>query len=400
MKLRWFLSGKVRQATDLCRHVRKLLDAQRDILSPQAVGAVSGAVESLEASIQSHTDDSALAKHSEDLEKAANKWLKPYPHAEWRENVEVFLVAIVVAMGIRTFFLQPFKIPTGSMQPTLYGVVVKDLRYDTQFQMPGFLTKMFDAVVSGVTYHEVIAENDGEVVRVDPVRTVMRFINRQTIVVRYAGGAEVPINIFFAPDEGIERHAGIEPGNTFRKGEAFIRFKETTGDHLFVDRVTYNFRRPARGEIIVFKTRGIMAIQNQDQFYIKRLVGLPGETICIGEDRHVRIDGRRLDASTPHFENVYGFDPKVPPRSSQYSGHTLDLRSHFTTPSESYTVPDGHYFAMGDNTVDSADSRYWGALPEENVIGKSWFVYWPIVDLDPETGRHDAARQRFGWGQR
>ena len=58
----------------------------------------------------------------ENLEKAANKWLKPYPNAAWRENVEVLLVALAVAMGIRTFFLQPFKIPTGSMQPTLYGV--------------------------------------------------------------------------------------------------------------------------------------------------------------------------------------------------------------------------------------------------------------------------------------
>src|SRR5260370_19843105 len=56
------------------------------------------------------------------LEKAANKWLKPYPNAAWRENVEVLLVALAVAMAIRTFFIQPFKIPTGSMQPTLFGV--------------------------------------------------------------------------------------------------------------------------------------------------------------------------------------------------------------------------------------------------------------------------------------
>ena len=60
------------------------------------------------------------------LEKVANKWLKPYPNAAWRENVEVLLVALAVAMGIRTFFLQPFKIPTGSMQPTLYGVTSRE----------------------------------------------------------------------------------------------------------------------------------------------------------------------------------------------------------------------------------------------------------------------------------
>ena len=70
----------------------------------------------------------------ENLEKAANKWLKPYPNAAWRENVEVLLVALAVAMGIRTFFLQPFKIPTGSMQPTLYGVTSRNLIAGTRLQ--------------------------------------------------------------------------------------------------------------------------------------------------------------------------------------------------------------------------------------------------------------------------
>ena len=72
----------------------------------------------------------------ENLEKAANKWLKPYPNAAWRENVEVLLVALAVAMGIRTFFLQPFKIPTGSMQPTLFGVTSENLLDEAGFQDP------------------------------------------------------------------------------------------------------------------------------------------------------------------------------------------------------------------------------------------------------------------------
>ncbi len=389
MKLRWFLSRKVRQATDLCKHVRKLLDAQRDILAPQAIAAITGAVETLEAAIHSDADNAALSKRSEDVEKAANKWLRPYPHAEWRENVEVFLVAIVVAMGIRTFFLQPFKIPTGSMQPTLYGVEIQDLRNEPDFKMPDPLTRIFDAAVHGSIYHQVIAQDDGEIVRIDPTGHFLRFINTQTIHVQYNGGGDVPITVWFSPDEGFERspRAAVYAGYRFRKGEPILRFEETTGDHLFVDRITYNFRHPERGEIIVFKTFGIPLIQNQDQFYIKRLVGLPGETITIGEDRHVRIDGRRLDASTPHFENVYGFDPRVEARSSHYSGHTLDSRSHFKNPGDSFTVPGDQYFAMGDNTVDSADSRYWDGLPEANVIGKAWFVYWPISP-------------RFGWGQR
>ena len=88
----------------------------------------------------------------------------------------------------------------------------------------------------------------------------------------------------------------------------------------FVDRFSYNFRRPKRGEIIVFETKGINGL-SQDQFYIKRLVGLPEEEVRIGNDRHLVINGERLDADSPHFANVYGFDPSSPPRDSQFSGH-------------------------------------------------------------------------------
>src|SRR5579859_2473187 len=118
----WFLSGTVRHATAMRKHVLKLLNHQRDILSPQAIAAVQAGMLELQAAIAAKADKAALEKQMEKLEEVANKWLKPYPNAAWRENVEVLLVALTVAMGIRTFFLQPFKIPTGSMQPTLYGV--------------------------------------------------------------------------------------------------------------------------------------------------------------------------------------------------------------------------------------------------------------------------------------
>ena len=103
MNLRWFFSGTVRQATDMRKHVQKLLNSQRDILSPQAVDGVQAAMQEMQTALDSNADDAVLQKQMESLEKAATKWIKPYPHAEWRDNVEVFLVAIVVAMGIRTF---------------------------------------------------------------------------------------------------------------------------------------------------------------------------------------------------------------------------------------------------------------------------------------------------------
>jgi signal peptidase I len=176
-----------------------------------------------------------------------------------------------------------------------------------------------------------------------------------------------------------------------------IRLKVQAGDHLFVDRMTYNFRKPKRGEIVVFQTAGIQLLP-QDQFYIKRLVALGGERVQIGDDRHLRINGVRLDASDQYFENVYSFDPQTPPRDSEFSGHVNQtvadanrvpgmLAPLFPNANAVQTTsPDG-YMVMGDNTVNSFDSRGWGEFPAGNVIGKSYFVYWPISI-------------RFGWGHR
>jgi signal peptidase I len=154
----------------------------------------------------------------------------------------------------------------------------------------------------------------------------------------------------------------------------------------------------------------------QDQFYIKRLVALPGDRVQIGNDRHLKINGQRLDASTPHFENVYGFNPNQMPRESQFSGHVNDtvadndglntrpyiqLAPLFPDEETVFTnvlfqvtndvTGEGHtidsYMVMGDNTCNSFDSRAWGPFPARNVIGKSFFVYWPITS-------------RFGWGNR
>jgi signal peptidase I len=390
MKLRWFLSSAVRQASDMRKHVQKLLQSQRDILSPQAISAVETALKEMKAAIDGDANDAVLQKQMEALEKTATKWIKPYPYAEWRDNVEVFLVAIVVAMAIRTFFLQPFKIPTGSMQPTLYGVTTQDFRGDPNFKMPGLMKRTYELLVHGRIYHQLIAPEDGEIDTDRITRRPERFLhifNRQTIWVRYArNGEEVPLTIWCGPDDPAQQARWLYQPCFFHKGDPILCFEETTGDHLFVDRFTYNFRQPHRGEIIVFKTKGIEQIRDQDQFYIKRLIGLGGETISIGEDRHARIDGRRLDASTPHFENVYGFDPRSEPQDSRYSGHMLEEASNLRTPQNTLKVDPGHFAVFGDNTSNSADSRYWGELPEENVIGKSFFVYWPITS-------------RFGWGQ-
>jgi len=378
-------------------HARKLLAAQRDILSPQALGALEAALQKMNDAIKANVSDEVLRKEITELENSANKWLKPYPNAGWRENIEVLLVAIAVAMAFRTFFLQPFKIPTGSMQPTLFGVTSENYLGKPGVEIPNFGMRVYEAFVHGAFYHDIKAEADGTLVDFSPLKGFG--INLRKIYVQYVGqSAPTTINLWFAPDEDPSRpddnfkaFTGFITGRTVKKGESIVKYKEITGDHLFVDRVTYNFRPPQRGEIVVFKTEGIPDL-NQNQFYIKRLIGLPGERISIGDDRHARVDGKRLDASMLHFEMVYGFNPKDTPEKDHYSGHVQSRNwfppwRYFQDANSIFQVRPRHYLVFGDNTMNSLDSRYWGDFPEDNVIGRSCFVYWPI------TGR-------FGWGQR
>jgi signal peptidase I len=423
MILRWFLSPTVRHACTVRKHYRRMLAAQRDILSPQAAGAVQLKLNELgEAIAEGHSG--RINVKAEELQFAAEKWIKPYPNAAWRENVEVLLVALAVAMGVRTFFLQPFKIPTGSMQPTLFGInstpdftrLMQAYDYfsktgfseeakarlqagvNRQLQMEKSLTipsgwERVKEWFQGISYVHVVAPADGTV-QVGPVTKFLIFNIKQTLSI---GG--VKETIWFPPDYGesdLQQRAGLFPGREYRKGEDVVKMRVSAGDHLFVDRLTYNFRRPERGEIIVFETAGIPEDMRDryhipaNEFYIKRLVGLPGDKVQIGDDRHLIINGQRLDASTPHFENVYGFNPALPPSESQWSGHvngTVAQEYHlsignlpeFPDQDTVYDVPSKSCLAMGDNTCDSLDSRFWGAIPEKYVIGKSFFVYWPLT---------------------
>src|SRR5689334_22207210 len=323
----WFASKTVRTAGDMCKHVRKILSSQRDLLSPQAIAAVESALNDTSRAMAQSGNDEELKKQLDALEKAANKWLKPYPNAAIRENIEVLLVALTVAMGIRTFILQPFKIPTGSMQPTLFGVTsVPDKSRDpgqpwmqpapAKLEAPTGWKRVREWF-EGVSYVHVVAKNDGRLEAVDAPFRILIFNIWQTLVV---GGKTY--TIWFPPDYGeqpLEVRAGLHRGQEFHAGDEIVNLRVSAGDHLFVDRVTYNFRPPERGEIIVFATAGINGLR-QDQFYIKRLVGLGNEKIQVGDDRHLVINGKRLDASAPHFEKVYNFDSRQPPRESQYSG--------------------------------------------------------------------------------
>jgi signal peptidase I len=393
MTLRWFFSKSIREATDLCKQARKILNHQRDLLSPHALENITKAIEEAEQGIQQALPPALLADKMDALKAAADKWFKPYRSPGIRENVEVFLVVVAVAMAFRTFIFQPFKIPTGSMQPTLYGVTVEDYAHPAIKPLPGLATRIYRGAVSGIFYHDAVAEADGELLHVSPPIKFLGLFSRSELTVRYAGRSQPEtVKLWFTPADGLAGKLNFEVHRFFRKGEPIVRFEETSGDHLFVDRVTYNFRKPGRGDIIVFATKGT-DIREQDQFYIKRLVALPNETVSIGDDSHLVIDGRRLDASEPGFENVYtigsGFGPW------RYQGHLNGRQMRgvewFPNAEKKQTLASDQFFAMGDNTAHSSDSRMWGPVPVKNVIGKSFFIYWPIINRDGH---------RWGWAHR
>ncbi|MCR4745990.1 MAG: signal peptidase I [Lachnospiraceae bacterium] len=120
-----------------------------------------------------------------------------------------------------------------------------------------------------------------------------------------------------------------------------------TGDRVIGYRLAYSFSEPERGDIIIFKFP-----DDESKLYIKRLIGLPGETVEIKEGK-VFVNGEALDEPYLTVTTEGTFGP--------------------------YTVPEGHYFMLGDNRNNSADSRYWNNtyLAREKIVGKAVFKYWP-----------------------
>jgi len=329
----WFASRTARDGVDLHRHIRRLLANERDQMPAEEAEEVAVALAALNAGLTHGAPPPALRELMQRLSDTAHVRLPSIVRHSHREFVEVLLVAGVVVLTMRAFFLAPMKIPTGSMQPTLYGVTVEELQGLAEATAPTGFRRLLDRVVYGFNY------------------------------VRGKDGA--PYRVF-------------------------------SGDHVLVDRLSCNFRRPGRGEIVVFETRGVPGIRERTH-YMKRLVALPGERVRIGNDRHLVVNGRRLDASVRGFEGVYS--RQGPPRESEYSGYVNDrvaqryrieaglLAPLFPDERTEYRVPAGHLLVMGDNTMASSDSRRWGALPRDRVIGRFWMVYWPVS-------------ARFGWTAR
>ncbi|MCP5518431.1 MAG: signal peptidase I [Verrucomicrobiales bacterium] len=380
---RWWISRAFRQAADVRKQVWFLLNSQRDLLGEKALAELTGGLAAFDVAYAGATGRAAVTAAAESLDETAGRWLKPYPHAGARENIKEFLVSGVFILSVFTFFIQPMKIPSGSAQPTLFGNVVYDLKAAADPAVPGRLGRFVDWF-RGFSYHEWKTDSEGEL-SIGPERRLLGFLR----VLTFRVGTDT--YTFWWPPDQLLGGCGVRPGQHFNQGDTVLRLKVRSGDRLFVDRFTYNFRRPTRGEIIVFSSVAIQPLLRKyhgqpliaNTHYIKRLIALGGERVQVGDDRHVRINGKRLDKTTPGFEAVYDF--QGPPKDSVYSGHVNNRTANgqpvgefFPDGNAEFTVRPDHYLAFGDNTMNSYDGRAWGDFPRYKVIGRAFFVFWPF----------------------
>lgn len=410
---------------------------RRDVLPAAQVSELQAHIASLKALIKQKAGAEKLKLEIEATEEVLRRTGGAiYPKSALVENVEFFLVAAIVILGIRTYFVQPFKIPTNSMWPTYNGMTTEVFKKVSD--EPSKAAVAFRTVAYGAWPHRLDAPMDGEVLipkrRLDQTRGLV--YNREvagrtwlvipTTVREYTlivGDAPVTVKLpqdfdfdwvlsegLLAPDkpysnltvghflEQAERQYGTETrmidgnrvecirtGRRVKAGERFLSFDELTGDQLFVDRVSYHFIRPSPGEGFVFRTGNIAGIARDygDQYYIKRLVAgpgdeveiVPGKVVSDGALSMTRVPTGVLMRNGKPIEGATAFKSN----NEQKDGYKGYFAMGLLSPGEKLKIPKDHFFALGDNSANSADGRYWGFVPGKDVAGRPLFIYFPFT---------------------
>ncbi len=364
----FFTPHYLREGRAVLKGAQKILRYKRDLLPQERVAALSSSMDELKKALR--TKERARIKQAQGaLEKEFGNVPGALP-SPLQENVEVIIVAVVLALGLRAYIVQPFKIPTGSMQPTLNGIIA----HPSEEAMPSAPVRWFQSFWNGRSWYDVRAANDETILALRESKHWFFFT--RTFVRTDRNRYELPITA-----DVLQRQVGVRVGRFYRQGEVIARGYVETGDQVFVDKISYHFVPPRRGEVFVFKTNSIAGIRIEPgmgaQHYIKRLTGLPGDEL--------RIDPPRLyvNGALPSEKSLL----KVIAAQDGYRGYAnggYDEKGRFAAAlilsgAESrFRVPPKTYFAMGDNSFNSYDSRGWGPVPERNLVGRGFFVWWPF----------------------
>ena len=229
-----------------------------------------------------------------------------------KEWLDTLVVAISVAMAFRAYFYEPFKIPTGSMQETLWGYHTTVGKERTAWDT--FPLSILKWAWTGERVVDWTAPTTGT------IRCTPRNDGFATVTI---GTSDETWSL---PTDACREIHGrfVKAGDTLWKGAI------TTGDFIFVNRWRWNFVKPQNEEVMIFSTTGIPQLP-QGTHYIKRMKARPGETYALEHP----VEGRPTTV----------------------------------------TMGEGEYFACGDNFNNSFDSRYWGPVPAKNLRGRASVVF-------------------------
>ena len=378
-----------RERRKLVSELKSRRHSEDDILTPALRRDFDFIIEELEKS-----DDAGEAV------TAARKKFSALPFPVRRGNVYAFLDLILVvgavAFGLRALFFQPFRIPTSSMQPTLYGI-----HYIEKESFDKGIAAKFPAPVSSLlsasTRAFAVADRDSTYYDgTGDIQTGMVFDKTS-----FRLGDQL-ITLPGNPDQ-VASYAKLYNNKVFKKGDIIADGVVSLGDHLFVERFSLYLRPPQRGDVMVFSTEGLFVdgiplSKNSGFYYIKRIAALPGDTVKIVNDQlYVRPRGetefRKIQDIADKFKKIYS-------GRGGYHGHLSNMgRESFAYGTE-YVIPHDRYLMLGDNSQFSMDSRYFGSVHRNSFIGRAWLVFFPfsrrmgIADaaepLDIPTG------ERFG----
>lgn len=345
---------------DILRHAAHVRNMREDLLRDDERRKLDEAVAALQQALKG-TDAAAIEHTGNELYACAGRAAPARHFAGVRENLEILVVAVAVAMAFRAYFIQPFKIPTGSMQPTLFGI------HSAASQGPGLWDRLplkaLKWVVWGEWYRAVVVKVPGQLSASSSAGQ-----DSPSVVYYHVG----PIRYELPKDAKLN----YEPGAYVSAGSVLWSGIVTAGDHVFVDKVRWNFSRPQRGCIMVFKTDGIQGLQ-QGTHYIKRMAGAPGDSISINTP-YLIVNGKEVMEPLP----VAKITRKQPPYDQPPYGYGFippnAMQGYLKTPMEVLQLKEHQYLGLGDNTANSYDGRYWGTVPESNLVGPARMVYWPV----------------------
>jgi signal peptidase I len=390
------------EALQLAKGARKFVNYKRDLLNEGLVAEIESRRNDLLA-VVNLGDKTKAAEASKMLNAACENSLPHEKPLGWfEENVEVMFVAIVIALGLRAYYLQPFRIPTGSMQPTLNGIIGKPL---PQAEWPSLPQRWVEKILRGRSYVRVVNDQDRFLAvtpqnRVD-IRDVqfMHFFSRSEL--HFTDSPPLRLPAPTNPCTQIGLAAAIQTasrnGGLLPKGTVLCEGTVDSGDLVLVDKFSYHFRKPERGEVFVFDTLGIRGIHERSgeqaagSHYIKRLCGVPGDTLQI-QSPNLLVDGRI--AKEPgiqrviHGEGDYAINPNgyALADSRELLGHSKTISQYLASPDDKLALAGKNarpgmreYAALGDNTGNSLDSRYWGPVREFNLVGPALFSLWPVT---------------------